>query len=95
MKKKIKKKARKKTLKKKKSGAKNKQNSQLKTINLQKVIGFKFQALSKVYENFKKKREIEKSKQDKLESKKREEQIKEEQLVRLGKLNQQLTDREV
>ena len=57
MKQKIKKKVKKKNLKKKRTKAKNKRNSQLKTVDLQKVIGFKFKSFSKAYENFKKKRE--------------------------------------
>ena len=64
------KKTRKKTLKKKRSKKNNRQNKQPKAIDLQKVIGFKFQSLSKVYDNFRKKRETEKLKQDKLKSKK-------------------------
>ena len=76
MKQKIKKKVKKKNLKKKRTKARNKRNSQLKTVNLQKVIGFKFKSFSKVYENFKKKRGTEKSKQEKLKSREREKQIK-------------------
>ena len=71
--KKIKKKAQKKTLRKKKrSKIKSRRNKQLKSIDLQKVIGFKFQTLSKAYENFKKRREIEKSKQNKLKGSKKD-----------------------
>ena len=48
--KKIKKRTQKKTLKKKKIKVSSGQNRQPKGLNLQKVIGFKFQTLSKVYE---------------------------------------------
>ena len=59
--KKVKKKKQKKDLRKKKeSKTKSRQNRQLKSIDLQKVIGFKFQTLSTAYENFKKRREKEK-----------------------------------
>ena len=70
--KKTKKRTRKKTLKKKKVKISSRQNNRPKGLNLQKVIGFKFQTLSKAYENFKKQRETQKSKQDKFKSKKRE-----------------------
>ena len=75
--KKVKKKNQKKDLRKKKGlKTKSRQNRQLKSIDLQKVIGFKFQTLSKAYENFKKRREIEKSKQNKLKVRKEKHKLK-------------------
>ncbi len=68
----IKKKTRKKASKKKRSKANSRKRNQRKTINLQQVMGFKFQTLSKAYENFKKKRETEKLKQNNLQDKERE-----------------------
>ena len=61
MKKKNKKKVKKKTLKKKKIRANSKRNGQAKSMDLQKIIGFKFQTLSKVYKNFTNKRKKEHS----------------------------------
>ena len=72
MKRKNKKKIRKKTSKKRKVKANSRRSSYGKTVDLQKVISFKFQTISKAYENFKKKRGIEKLKQEKLRSKNRE-----------------------
>ena len=43
----------------------NRQNKRTKAIDLQKVMGFKFQSLSKVYDNYRRKRETEKLKKDK------------------------------
>ena len=77
-KKKIKKKTQKKALKKKRSKTNSRQNKRPIAPNLQKVIDFKFRKIFKVYDDFQKKRKIEKSKQDKLKDKGREEQIKEE-----------------
>ena len=67
MKRRVKKKTKikKKTLKKKRIRTKSKRNGHDKTIDLSKIISFKFQKLSKAYENFTKKREKEKIKQDK------------------------------
>ena len=42
-----------------------------KTIDLQKVVGFKFQTFGKFYKNFTEKRKKEKTKLEKLKSKKR------------------------
>ena len=78
-KKKTKKKTQRKALKKKRVRANSRLKKQPRTINLQKIVGFKLQTLNKVYESFKKKQEKEKVKQDKLESKDREKQIKKEQ----------------
>ena len=48
-------------------------------MDLQKIVGFKFQTLNKDYENFKTKRRKEMEKQEKSKIKNREKQIKEEQ----------------
>jgi len=81
MKKKNKKKTKikKKTLKKKRIKVKSKRNGHDKTIDLSKIISFKFEKIGKAFDNFTKKREREKVKQDKIKSKGREKQIKEEQ----------------
>ena len=79
MKRKSKKKQKKTLRKKKKSKAARKRNSQSNAIDLQKVVSFKFQTLGKVYENFKKKRKIEKVREEKLKSKRRVSQGKKEQ----------------
>ena len=57
----------------------SKKNSYGKTINLQKVVGFKFKTFGKIYQNFTEKRKKEKLKLDKLKDKNREKQIKDEQ----------------
>ena len=66
-----KKKIKKKSSKKKRRRINSKKKSYNKAIDLQKVMAVKFQTLTKVYENFKKKREIEKLKREKLKSKER------------------------
>ena len=71
IKKKIKKKTQRKALKKKRSKINGRQNKRPKTMNLQKVMGFKFQTFVKAYDDFKKKLKTKKSKQDKLKSKER------------------------
>ena len=55
IKKKIKKKTQRKALKKKRSKINGRQNKRPKTMNLQKVMGFKFQTFAKAYDDFKKK----------------------------------------
>ena len=57
----------------------SKKNGYGKTINIQKVVDFKFQSLGKIYKNFTEKREREKGKKEKLKEKDREKQIKEQQ----------------
>ena len=56
MKKKIRKKTKKKNLKKRRIKVKSKRNGHDKSIDLQKIISFKFQKLSKAYGNFTKKK---------------------------------------
>ena len=79
MKKKSKKNIKKKVSRKRRIKAKKRKNGHDKSVDLQKIINFKFQTLSKVYENFKEKRKKEKIKKDKLKNKNREKQIQEEQ----------------
>ena len=76
MKKKNKRKTGKKALKKRKIKAKYKRNNHNKSMDLGKVIGFKFKTLNKAYENFVTRRKKEKEKQVKIKSKNREKQIK-------------------
>ena len=77
MKKKSKKRVKKKISRKRRIKAKKIKNGHDKSVDLQKIINFKFQTLSKVYEDFKEKRKKEKIKQDKLKDKNREKQIQE------------------
>ena len=79
MKHKIAKRSKKESRKKRTVKTHNKKNGYGKTVDLQKVVSFKFQKLSKVHEDFKEKRKKEKIKQDKLKDKNREKQIQEEQ----------------
>ena len=80
MRKKSKNKIKKKTLKKKRRiKANSGKTSRNKSMDLQKIVGFKFQTLNKAYENFKTKRRKEREKQEKSKIKNREKQIKEEQ----------------
>ena len=66
MRKKSKKKIKKKTLKKKRRiKANSRKASRNESVDLQKIVGFKFQALNKAYENFKIKRRKEREKQEK------------------------------
>ena len=71
----------KKKVSKKKRRIKNKIriNKRKKSVDLQEIIGLKFQKLSKAYKNFRKKREKEKLKEKKLKSESREKQIKDQQ----------------
>ena len=69
----------KKKIKKKRSKANGKTKIHSKTQNLQSALGSKFQPLMKIYESFRGKSKEEKFKQEKLRSKERESQIKEEQ----------------
>ena len=67
MKRKGKRKIKKKALKRKrKTGTNSKRDGYDKSIDLQKIVSFKFQALNKAYENFWQKREKEKEKQEEL-----------------------------
>ena len=56
MKKKSKKRVKKKISRKRRIKAKKRKNGHDKSVDLQKIVSFKFQTLSKVYENFKEKR---------------------------------------
>ena len=76
----MKKKRKKKILRRKKIKTKIKINKRYKSTDLQKIMGLKFQKLSKAYKDFKKKREAEKLKQKKLKSETREKQIKNQQV---------------
>jgi len=60
----------------------NKQLTQLKKLNIQKVLNFILQPFFKVYEDFKEKRKIKKLKQINFERKEKERQIKEEERLR-------------
>ena len=60
----------------------NKQLTQLKKLNIQKVLDFILQPFFKVYEDFKEKRKIKKLKQINFERKEKERQIKEEERLR-------------
>ena len=66
------KKSKKKNRKKIKPKTYNKKNSYAKTIDLQKVVGFKFKTFGKLYQNFTEKRKKDKAKLEKLKSKNRE-----------------------
>ena len=60
----------------------NQQLTQLKKLNIQKVLDFILQPFFKVYEDFKEKRKIKKLKQINFERKEKERQIKEEERLR-------------
>ena len=60
----------------------NKQLTQLKKLNIQKVLDFILQPFFKIYEDFKEKRKIKKLKQINFERKEKERQIKEEERLR-------------
>ena len=62
MRKKAKKKSKKKTIKKRKTKTYSKKNGYGTSIDLQKVVDFKFQTLGKIYQNFTKNRKKEKEK---------------------------------
>ena len=79
MRRKVAKRSRKKNRKKIKAKTYSKKNGYSKTIDLQKVVGFKFKTFGKFYQNFTENRKKEKAKLEKLKSKNREKQIKQEQ----------------
>ncbi len=80
MRKKSKKKIKKKTLKKKRRiKANSRKASRNESVDLQKIVGFKFQALNKAYENFKIKRRKEREKQEKSKIKNRVKHLKKKQ----------------
>ena len=79
MRKKARKKIKKKNIKKKKTNTYSKKNSYGASIDLQKVVDFKFHTLGKIYKNFTENRKKEKVKLEKLKNSNREKQIKEEQ----------------
>ena len=79
MKRRVDKRLRKKKIKKRRIKVHGKKNSHDKSMDLQKIMGFKFQTFSKVYKNFTEKRKKEKIKQEKLKSRDREKQIIKEQ----------------
>ena len=90
---KVAKRSRKKNRKKIKAKTYSRKNAYSKTIDLKKVVGFKFQSFGKFYQNFTEKRKKERARLDKLKDKNREKQIKEEQ-KRLKEEEKQLTKEE-
>ena len=72
----MKKKSRKRSIKKRKTKTYSKKKGHKASIDLQKVVDFKFQTLGKIYKNFSEKRKREKIKHEKLKSKNRENKIK-------------------
>ena len=79
MRRKVAKRSRKKNRKKIKAKTYSRKNAYSKTVDLKKVVGFKFQSFGKFYQNFTEKRKKERARLDKLKDKNREKQIKEEQ----------------
>ena len=78
MRKKARKKSKKKSIKKRKTKAYGKKKDHKVSVGLRKVGAFKFQTLGKIYKNFTEKRKRYKIRHEKLKSKNREKQIKEE-----------------